>query len=565
MNLYRIGPLTRRATWPRPLDFAYVAREGTYETVGTCGTCGNWHVRDVPPLIVSWVADSDLIGDFVWGSRHAIVRESVLKAIAERFKGAEAGTVMMRQDPRLRRPKRMTSRNKRRVWLPYEGPSLVELVAPRLVNADESRSTLKDHWICPECGRIFGQVVGIEYKWADKIHDSGEFDRNGVLLRRPLDPVDDQAVPREPGAGYLVSSEEMGGFDIVRLHQGGGVILTTELVKRFIEEQGYTNIDFREVGETFESPGRRIASPSGASRRGKEGGDTTQSDPNGADFDDGGDPEEVKPRPSQLLAQGAKSNALYRMMWLRQRVRWPRALELARARRHGPSEFVGRCGNCGRWQSRDAAPLTIEWLPGSDLIGDFSWPRGRDSEVVVKESVLNAISERFQGAESWPVMMWQNPRLHQPRRVTDRTKPRVWLPYEGPPLVQLVAPRLVGYDGSRSTFNDRRVCAECGLAFGGPTGIAYRWGDEWDRELYEIMLNQPREFLPTPIDWRFALRLPREPRAGYLVSSKEMGGFDIVRLHQAGGLILITEPVKRFIEEQGYTNIEFREVGETFD
>lgn len=210
---------------------------GRYNTLGACGTCGNWHVRDVPPLIIEWMPGSEVIGDFVWAHGHVVVKASVIEALSERFHGAEAGPIEMWQDPRLHRPRRVTRRTKPRVWLPYEGPPLVELVVPATVKADESRSTLKDHWVCHECGRPSGEVPGIERKWGDHLISGG---------------ITFQASPRQPGVGYLISSKEMGGLDFVRLYQAGGLILLTAPVKRFIEEREYSNIDFWEVGEVFD-------------------------------------------------------------------------------------------------------------------------------------------------------------------------------------------------------------------------------------------------------------------------------------------------------------------------
>ena len=81
------------------------------------------------PLAFEWEAGSDRIGDFVWpGPWRAAVVTRVIDYLAKnKVPMIKAGTIEMVQDPRLKRPK-SPRRAKPRVWLPYEGPTLVELV-----------------------------------------------------------------------------------------------------------------------------------------------------------------------------------------------------------------------------------------------------------------------------------------------------------------------------------------------------------------------------------------------------------------------------------------------------
>lgn len=78
----------------------------------------------------------------------------------------------------------------------------------------------------------------------------------------------------------------------------------------------------------------------------------------------------------------------------------------------------------GRARER-TQPLVIEWEPGSDVIGDFTWLQFSPEIVVATQRVGRALLQRFRGFELGPVEMIQNPKLRRPQRITRRTKPRV--------------------------------------------------------------------------------------------------------------------------------------------
>lgn len=95
----------------------------------------------------------------------------------------------------------------------------------------------------------------------------------------------------------------------------------------------------------------------------------------------------------------------------------------------------------------EAASLTIEWHPGFDQIGDFTLTGVE--EIVVKSQIAREPSETFRGFGLRPVTMIQDPELEKPQRVTKRTTPRVWLPYDGPLLVNLRVEAVVDADPRR--------------------------------------------------------------------------------------------------------------------
>jgi hypothetical protein len=58
-------------------------------------------------------------------------------------------------------------------------------------------------------------------------------------------------------------------------------------------------------------------------------------------------------------------------------------------------------------------------------------------------------------------------------------------------------------------------------------------------------------------------RTPRKPGKGFYVHERELEGAGIFRLIELPTMVLCIDPVKQFIEAQGFTNIAFLEYGET--
>ena len=207
-----------------------------------------------------------------------------------------------------------------------------------------------------------------------------------------------------------------------------------------------------------------------------------------------------------------------------------------------PDPGPGVCPECTASRQRRVPPLIMEWLPESDTIGDFVWPGG---DVVVSQRVREALEERFQGFEFKPVEMWQDPKLKRPQRITKRTKPRVWLPHEGPPLYELWVTAWVHADPERSTIRLTRDCATCGRRAYEMEGVEVR-KSRWDaikRDLVEV-------------------HIPRQAGKGIYVHQEDLRSVNIFRLFEAPGWILCTERVKTLIEDRAFSNVAFLEVGD---
>jgi hypothetical protein len=189
------------------------------------------------PLVFEWEAGSDRIGDFVWAVLRIAVTARVRSVLKERFTGVVYLPVDFRQDPRVKRPTRVTKRTKKRVWLPYEGPPLIELWATAWVQPDMERSSFRVVGIDPGSGEPNYKLDGIE------------------AFKSRWDPVEHTMSrwrePREPGKGLFIREEALQGASIFRIYPQPGRLLCTEAVKDCLEEHEITNVAFLESGETF--------------------------------------------------------------------------------------------------------------------------------------------------------------------------------------------------------------------------------------------------------------------------------------------------------------------------
>jgi hypothetical protein len=213
-----------KAPWyPSPVPFAQ-----TFTSGGVRGAKCPHGITTAPfltqPLVITWDGGtrwepaSDVIADFtdvISSTRRMIARREVFDELAARFGVITPGPIEMVQNPKLKRPTRITKRTRKRVWLPYEGPPLVEIWTEQWAHCDLARSSLERGLRCELC------------PWS------------GVWGIRP------------GGVGLVVSRAELQGADIFRTWEIPS-LLVTERVKGFILERGYTNIDFIERGQVVD-------------------------------------------------------------------------------------------------------------------------------------------------------------------------------------------------------------------------------------------------------------------------------------------------------------------------
>jgi hypothetical protein len=190
------------------------------------------------------------------------------------------------------------------------------------------------------------------------------------------------------------------------------------------------------------------------------------------------------------------------------------------------------CGVCG---FHDRLPeLKLEWDPGSDLVPDFLSAGGR---IVVRDTIIDHLMSRFTGILKRPLSFHDHPKLHRPKRITKRTKPCVWLPYEGPRLSEFSSVVRVPLL-STSTVQVRRWCRDCGR-------VTYKAFDCVGKK-----------------DSRG--HVPRVPGKGLFFSASKVADNDIF-IPEATGLILCTERVYPYLASCDYQNLDLLEVGDIVD
>lgn len=193
----------------------------------------------------------------------------------------------------------------------------------------------------------------------------------------------------------------------------------------------------------------------------------------------------------------------------------------------------------------DPLPLVLEWLPGSAVIGDFSWPGG--GRVAVKKNVFDVIKNQCgDDVRGGAIGMVQDPRLERPKR-PNRAKPRIWLPYDGPELIELISTYTVPlHDMTTQEVISR--CTACGRERCQITGFQLK-EHRWDSAKM-VAVEYDR---------------PRLEKQGVFLRRSDVTGHFVFRATGCPNWILCTDEFKHFIEEHGFTNIDFLEWGEIVD
>jgi hypothetical protein len=179
------------------------------------------------------------------------------------------------------------------------------------------------------------------------------------------------------------------------------------------------------------------------------------------------------------------------------------------------------CPECGSSRQKRVSPLIIEWESGSDMIGDFIWP-GFDDELVIAQKVKDDFGGRFREIEFGMVEFWQNPRLKRPTKIMHRSKPRIWLPYAGPPLWDVLPKSWCHLDLLQSNVTIVKECLTCG------------------KVIYKTPPSPQRNLVIDPATW---------------------SGEGIFHIHEYPRWIFCTELVKESVEKARFNNVSFLEDG----
>jgi hypothetical protein len=186
------------------------------------------------PLVLEWETGSDKVGDFVWPSGGRVAaKKSVLNAFAQEFPNIEIGPVEMVQDASIK-PQKKSNHLKPRVWLPYEGPLLEELIVNHTVPLLPD-TTAKVIDVCNSCGRKSRILLGVEtqeYKW--------DISASALVEVRKQ---------KEPGKGIFVARSNIESHSFFRIEEFSSAIFCTNDTKRQVEKYQLTNISFLEYGD----------------------------------------------------------------------------------------------------------------------------------------------------------------------------------------------------------------------------------------------------------------------------------------------------------------------------
>lgn len=164
----------------------------------------------------------------------------------------------------------------------------------------------------------------------------------------------------------------------------------------------------------------------------------------------------------------------------------------------------GICKSCGSSSSRLVEPLQIEWDPGTDRIGSFSWC-GYTSVVT---NDVRSFCETAKIECTFGKVEVMAP--------TDKTKrARVPYPYHGPQLSWLIPTRFLSLNEDRSGVHITSDCSKCGFR-------------------------------------RYNFK-----RDGLVIDHESWGGVPMFLIEQLerSGATFVTEPLLDELKSQGFTNL----------
>lgn len=180
------------------------------------------------PLILEWDPgdkwhrNPTRLGDFTLAGGSVAVKRYIAEELRVLFSGWEPGPVELLPGP----PE-----------LAFDNDVLREMWVTAWVEPNMERSTFEVFQQCPTCGKTLLLLTGEQVERGDTLLKGG-------------DGVAKQSVPRMPGQGLFVRESDLAGVSIFRTEQFGGPFVTEDFAN-YVRRRGFTNVDFREVGETF--------------------------------------------------------------------------------------------------------------------------------------------------------------------------------------------------------------------------------------------------------------------------------------------------------------------------
>jgi hypothetical protein len=187
---------------------------GTFVKGPACSRCKESQWERISPLVIEWEEGSDVIADFTWpcGLDERVVTQKVKDCLDNHgFIGVSLGPVEMFQNPKLKKPARVGARNKKRIWLPYEGPRLWDLSTTSWCNLDVQKSK---RTLIKECD---------------------------ICHRKQYDVLDG-------AAPLVVDPKTWDGSEFFKIRELGDLVFVLEKVKKVFEKAGFANVKIEERG-----------------------------------------------------------------------------------------------------------------------------------------------------------------------------------------------------------------------------------------------------------------------------------------------------------------------------
>jgi hypothetical protein len=202
-----------------------------------------------------------------------------------------------------------------------------------------------------------------------------------------------------------------------------------------------------------------------------------------------------------------------------------------------------------------ASPLKVQWLLGSDIVGDFTHLLAFQT-MFVKNSVGESLISNFPELGLGKVELFRAQNLIRQDNVSKRMKPLVWWPYTGEELKELRCLETLIIDMFKTTAPEGEVEGESAVYICGCAAIETFPGSE--KTL--LVERKPNEGLfvrrTKPLDF-FRLESPSGCELMCCSDAELMIG-------QWFGMYCSTRG-KKFIEDNNFTNVGFLEVGEFFE
>lgn len=179
----------------------------------------------------------------------------------------------------------------------------------------------------------------------------------------------------------------------------------------------------------------------------------------------------------------------------------------------------------------------VEWGEGSDVVGDFHFAGPR---ILVRRSLWMHLAEVLGPVSAGTVEMVQESRFDREGARRRQRGKRVLLPYDGPPLVELL-PEAVVAPGPATTLEELGSCSVCGAPRRRLAGVEVEMSRYCKRGL--VPVNRPRS-----------------PGEGVIVDATIDASVFLVWSDDVQ-LTLFDERAKSRIEGLGATNVRFLEYG----